>query len=223
METDVDVSIRPGKWIKRGPQPECPPTPISPTRSIRDLISRINSEVDPKEKAKLEAQFRAECRAYDAINPDSMPLDISSVYAEIVETLAPIASEGGVIIAPDIHFPDEITKDRWQDIHRQIIACRRSAARWLAKSRKFATDKWGESYVDQAEQQMELALGIEHKESERHEPDVEAMTASVCRAVTKWGKVIESARWDKDKARAVLESLRPAVEIIKGLEAMAGV
>lgn len=221
-ETDVDVSIRPNKWIKRGPQPESPPPPKSPTQSIRELIQRINSETDPKEKARLEAKFHAECAAYDQLNPDSMPMDISAVYADIVHCIAPIAVEAGVIIAPDIHFPSEITRERWSDIHRQIIACRKSASHWLSKSRKFATDRWGEEFVTRSEEQMELALGIEHKEA-KPDINIDAMTMNVCRSVTKWCKVaMEWDGWDKDKAKHVLESLQPAEAMIVRLRKIAG-
>ena len=221
-EDDELVNPKP-KWIKRGPQPDAGPMPTSGTKSVISLLAKINAETDPIEKAKMEAQFKAECDLYDQIHPDSMPMDIAGVYSEIVSTVAPIASQAGVEIALNGVFEADMKRDKWQVIHRQIIQCKRMAATWLSKSRKFAVERWGIDFVTESEVQMELALGIEHKQAERQEPSVEALTTSVRKVALAWCGVIDQ-RIDTlgcNDALKMLGELKPMVETIHRLEAMA--
>jgi hypothetical protein len=187
------------------------------------LIQRINTETDAKEKAKLEAQFKAECDLYDSINPDSMPMDISSVYADIVRAVAPIAHEAGIVVADEIAFPSDLTQGKWVEIHRQIVLCKRMAATWLSKSRKFAVDRWGIDFVTESEVQMELALGFEHKEIERAEPSIERVLPMLCHSACKWASVAAPMvnQWDREHAAQALEALRPVADVIEALRAVA--
>lgn len=223
MITDLDRSIRPNKWIKRGPQPEVVPPPPNPLIALNNLLARIREEKNPKEKERLEAEFKRECEIYDAINPNSMPLDISAIYREIVTTIAPIANQSAQIIPSDFSMPETVSRDQWLAIHKQIIVCRRSSSVWLSKSRKFASDRWGREFVISSEVQMEMDLGIENKETDTQPThDDEIIPARIKTMLTRWAGVITDSLDDIDKSKAkdALAILEPIELVIKKLRQM---
>ena len=203
MKDDLDRSIRPNKWIKRGVQPEAPLPKPPPMIAVAKLLAEIREEVDPIKKMALEEEFRAQCEAFDAIDPESLPIDIRPLYSEIMS----------VIPGPmDIVIPENIGKDEWLEIHKRILICRRSAGQWVSKSRKFAADKWGMDFVMDSEVQMELDLGIEHKDKpERIETGKELLAAQGI--ATMFQRMIKRApdpsQWDKDRAGKVLAMIEP--------------
>jgi hypothetical protein len=158
MTNDLDTSIRPGKWIKRGPQPEVPATPPLPSIAIAKLLAEIRECTNTKEKEILEAKFNAECATYDALHPDSLPIDAKKLCEDFTASLRPIiGADFGLSIS------ENATQHEWVAMHHQLLQCKRHAAQWLSKSRKFASDKWGVDFVAESEAQLELELGIERK------------------------------------------------------------
>lgn len=222
MTTDLDRSIRPNKWQKRGFQPEVVPPAPSPLVAINKLLAQIREETDPAEKQRLEIQFKDECDAFDAINPNSMPVDIGQIYREIVTTIAPIANQTAEIIPADFEMPETVSREQWLAIHRQIILCRRSVSNWLSKSRKFASDRWGIDFVTDAEVQMEMDLGIEQRDKPKSLSDghreiaaVESFSQSFGKWLVKVGDGIDE--WDRDKAVKVLAMVEPVAAFVEKL------
>ena len=158
MTNDLDTSTRPGKWIKRGPQPEVPATPPLPSIAIAKLLAEIRECTNPEEKKRLESRFSDECATYDALHPDSLPINAKQICEDFTASLRPIVgADFGLSIS------DNATQDEWVAMHHQLLQCKRHASQWLSKSRKFASDKWGIDFVAESEAQLELQLGIEHK------------------------------------------------------------
>ncbi len=211
MSADLDKSTRPNKWIKRGVQPEVAPKPPSPMQAIRSLMEQIRTEQDPAAKAVLERQFEAQCKAHDMVDPNALPVDIGALYASVRD------ATGGVSIA----IPGEVSKTDWQSMHKVILSCRNSAAQWLAKSRKFAADKWGVEYLMESESQLELALGIEHKQRPTRIEDAGAGLRKIEGMVRAFGTIAVDALSDEQVAR-VIELLEPVAAQLEVLRARLG-
>jgi hypothetical protein len=213
MSADLDKSTRPNKWIKRGVQPEVAPKPPSPMQAIRSLMEQIRLEQDPAAKAVLERQFESQCKAHDMVDPNALPVDIHALYASIRGTLS-----HGAIIIPESAIPDNIGKGEWQAMHKAIMGCRNSAAQWLAKSRKFAADKWGVEYLMESESQLELALGIEHKQRPTRIEDAGAGLRKIEGMVRAFGTIAVDALSDEQVARVIelLEPVATQLEVLRG-------
>lgn len=208
---NMTTEEQPKKWIKRGVQPEVPPRPLSETIRIAKLARDIDECTDPTRKAELESAFKAECATYDQINCDEEKR-IVDTYREFMTV-----SAGG-------ELPEEIDRTTWVEFHRKLIQCKRMAATWLSKSRKFAADRWGVDFVVESETQMELALGIEHHPPTEHRPTAQEMLPAVARTAAKWATLAmrESSVWSRHQAAATLEALRPMADMIERLRAITG-
>ena len=199
----------PTKWIKRGPQPEVAPKPVSPLVSINNLAKRIREEFDPAEKERLEAQFKAECDAFDAINPGMREVNIAEVYKEASSAMG-----------STLTIPENVGKGEWTEFHSRLIKCKRSMASWVRDSRRYASGRWGSEFVAAAEQQMELALGIEppaeQAEKPQHKDDI-AFAASIAKRITRWD-MSDIDEWNAAKIDLVLVELKPVEDIIQKLK-----
>lgn len=223
MQTvDIDRSTRPGKWQKRGVQPEVPPTRKSLLVSLHELAAAIREESDPARKAELEAQYAADTKALDELTCDPTSLRLKETLTEIVEVFTPIIDPPAEI-ADEIEMPESMTRAQWQAVHGRILQCSRAAGKWLTKSRRFASERWGDAFVAESETQMELALGLETKaiaeKAEKPERDV-ALAEALGRSFEKWTRVADIEHLPPDKARRILDVLEPVAEVVRKLRKM---
>lgn len=119
------------------------------------------------------------------------------------------------IFRPDgLEIPQDTDQGQWADIHRTILTCARASRRWLKTSRDFATERWGVDYVAEAEVQMELALGIECKTTERVELNPGDKSKGI---VTIEGIVQQFTLWHRKMDKEIETWDRPKLEKALGL------
>jgi hypothetical protein len=216
MTTDLDVSIRPQKWRKRGVQPAVDPTPKALLIALNDMAEQIRIESDPITKKRLEAEYSSRAKEIEKFTSDGTSIKLGEAITEIVATFSPIIDPH-----PDtedgIRMPETMNREQWQEVHSRIMQCKRAAAGWLARSRRFASDRWGIAFVEKCEAQMELALGIEHHE-QSVTPTVDhiKVATSIARRVCRWSNDLDTI--DSSTRQIILETLHPVVEIIKKLQ-----
>ena len=208
MTDDLDTSIQPGKWQKRGAQPEFIPPPPNPLIRINNLVRDIREEKDPARKAELESQFKRECDEFDAINPEARTVDIHDLYTEITAT-----------IGNAVTIPERIGKDEWAAIHKSILAAKASASAWASKSRRYATERWGAAYVSDTEEQLELALGIQRIEQEPQPITPEMTLIRVESMARKLSPLLVGSvdTWNVEQRQQALAAMRPIIELARRL------
>ena len=128
-----------------------------------------------------------------------------------------------------LSISDTTTKDEWEEIHRTIITCRKAAGKWINQSRSFATARWGLDYAANAEIQMELALGIESKDSKEpinpsNKSKAIVTIEGIAQSFKLWSRsmVDEIDRWDQDRIKRALELLEPIEAQAKALRERLG-
>lgn len=210
--SDLDRTTRPGKWQKRGVQPPVDPVPKTNRERLVELLEAIRFAKDPAEKERLERAYTAECEAFDGIIDDPTVSTMPSICTEMAESFS-----SSSLAKVEFQIPPFVEKDQWEGIHRAILACRNSAARWLSKSRRFATERWGADYVARAESQLELDLGIEAK------PDALPMrtvspAARIAAFARSWEKAAKEMgsieKWDESALTESLQALEQLAEAI---------
>lgn len=213
MSDDLDTSIRPQKWQRRGFQPEYIPPPPNPLIRINNLVREIREEKNPVRKAELEAQFKRECDEFDAINPEAKTVDIHALYSEIVSVVVPTGEA--------ISIPERIGKEEWEAIHKSILAAKASASAWASKSRRYATERWGAAYVNATEEQLELALGIQRIEQQPTEPTTEATLTRIASIANRLSPILGGNldTWNEQQRQQALNAIMPIVELAKRLGA----
>jgi hypothetical protein len=222
--TDLDRSTRPGKWIKRGVQPEVEPSRKSILVSLAELAASIREEADPHRKAELEAQYAADTKALDALTCDPTSTDLKTALAEIADCFTPIV-DPPADIAEELEMPETMTRDQWQHVHSRILQCNRASNRWLSKSRRFATERWGDAYVAECEQQMEMALGLEPKPLPLPPPDTSrdiVLAESINKTFLRWVKVVDLDHMTQTRAEMLLAQLEPVADMVRKLRRVAG-
>ena len=222
MQTsDLDRSIRPGKWQKRGVQPEVQPTRKSLLASLHELAVAIREEPDPRKKTDLQRQYKAETKALDALTSDPTSAKLKEALVEIVDVFSPII-DPPADIADEIEMPESMTRGQWKNVHGRILQCNRFASKWLNKSRKFASERWGDEFVSKSEHQMELSLGIESKQSEGKKQSYErevAVAVSLAKGFTRLLKITESINdWPLEKSELILSALNSIDEMSAALK-----
>jgi hypothetical protein len=116
----------------------------------------------------------------------------------------------------ELSIPDDTTQEQWAEIHRSLLVCKKSAAKWLSQSRSFASDRWGLDYVAETEVQLELSLGL--PEPTKPEPlnpadkskaivTIEGVHQSFVLWQRKMSGEVET--WDRDRLNRALELLTP--------------
>jgi len=135
-------TLLPGQWVRRGIQPEVPPRAPSAIVSLLRLASEIEEERDPVTRARLQTRYRGEAAALADLATDIYEGKLLAVHAEIVAALAPIAAPID---------PADMTRQRWQTLHKALLVARRRAAQWITVSRHFAVERWGSDFVTAAE------------------------------------------------------------------------
>ena len=170
MTNDIDISTRPDKWKSRGEQPEVKATVRPPLLAINELAARIREETDPVAKARLEVEYRKQEEELDALSSCQSSANLKGALSEMVDTFSVIVDPPDDMTT-ELAMPESMNREQWLVVHERIIKCKRAAAGWVSKSRRFATERWGQDFVTDAEVQMELALGIEAPTETPSKPD----------------------------------------------------
>lgn len=137
-------------------------------------------------------------------------------------TILPLPSAafhlGTLDIAP------EATREEWQDIHRSILLCKASAARWLKQSRDWATERFGIEFVAETEVQLELQLGLQLPEEkpQLNPADKTRGILTIEGIATKfqlWQRKMSEdfASWDSNQLTKAIELLEPIEQQTKML------
>jgi hypothetical protein len=129
----------------------------------------------------------------------------------------------------ELSIPTDTTQEQWAEIHRSLLVCKKSAAKWLSQSRSFASDRWGVDYVAETEVQLELSLGL--PEPVKPEPlnpadkskaivTIEGVHQSFVLWQRKMSGEVET--WDRDRLNRALELLTPMEQQAKRIRELLG-
>ena len=199
-EARLATQATPHKWERRGVQPEVVPVKPSGFTALMRLAAAVAEASDPAEKAQLEAEYRKEATSVADLTEDIGDHKLRLIEGEMIAAgFAPIVE------------PEEMSRKDWTAFHSRLMACKRKAAAWLARSRDFAIERWGNDFVEKSEAQMELALGIEPRQLPQRDdaPEVR-MAATVAKKVARF-EGADLAAWKVDDLRAVADALNPVV------------
>jgi len=115
-----------------------------------------------------------------------------------------------------LNLPATLTADDWTDVHRDILTCKKLASKWLSQSRDYATNRWGEEFMNDTELQLELKLGIDLPEAKPTLNPADKTKAIVTieglsQSFILWQRKMsdEIQGWDKDRLNRALELLEP--------------
>ena len=136
--------LGPGKWVRRGLQPAVEPSKPSGFSALMRLAAEIREEFDPTAKAKLEARYKVEAAALADLSLDPRELHLRELCAEVVSTF-------GGVTAADLDEPECWGRREWLAFHARLLICLRRSCHWLAVSRRFGCERWGESFLTIAE------------------------------------------------------------------------
>ena len=134
--------LGPGHWVRRGIQPEVEPAKPSGLTRLMRLAQEIREESNPAAKAMLEARYRQEAVALAELALDVNETKLLGVHAEITSVLEIVTQPLDVA---------GLTRADWQTLHRAILIIRRRSMQWLTTSRRFGAERWGQTFVDDAE------------------------------------------------------------------------
>ena len=67
------------------------------------------------------------------------------------ELCAEVVATFGGVTAADLDEPECWGRREWLAFHARLLICRRRSMAWLTHSRRFASERWGQGYVDDAE------------------------------------------------------------------------
>jgi len=121
------------------------------------------------------------------------------------------------IITPEgLIIPDDTNQDRFVQILRTVIICKRASGKWISDARKFGVAKWGIDYVAETEVQLELELGIECKDKPAPLNPADKSRAivtieGIAQSFSMWHRKMaaEVETWDRDRLTRALELLEP--------------
>jgi hypothetical protein len=115
-----------------------------------------------------------------------------------------------------IEFSQEIGRDEWADIHKNILLARHASRRWLKQSREFAESKWGAEYVASVEVQAEFAFNLPApKEKPALNPEDKSKAIVTIEGISQsfamWSRKMSGQveQWDKVRLEKALELLEP--------------
>ena len=135
--------MEPGQWVKRGPQPAVEPPPPSGLSALMRTAAEIREESNPAAKALLEARYKVEAAALADLSLDVDERKLEGVHAEIASVFGQIATQPLDVAG--------LTRADWQTLHHAILIIRRRSMQWLITSRRFGAERWGQTFVDDAE------------------------------------------------------------------------
>lgn len=115
-----------------------------------------------------------------------------------------------------LNLPDNLTPAEWTDVHKDILTCKRAAAKWLQQSRDYSNRRWGMAFTADTEAQLEFDLGIALPETKPALNPADKTKAIVTieglsQKFELWQRKMDSeiATWDADRLNRALELLTP--------------
>ena len=165
-----EPELGPGHWVRRGIQPEVEPAKPSGLTRLMRLAQEIREESNPAAKAMLEARYRQEAVALAELVLDVNETKLLGVHAEITSTFGQIATQPLDVAG--------LTRGDWQELHHALLVCCRRSMQWLAVSRRFGRERWGETFVDDAEDNPP------HARRHAQEPRSAVATLDACHGAT---------------------------------------
>jgi hypothetical protein len=115
----------------------------------------------------------------------------------------------------ELTLPETLNKAEWTDLHRQLLLCKKAAAKWLQQSRDYSTSKWGLEYTADTEAQLELDLGLILPEKPDLNPADKTKAFVTIEGLSQkfemWERKMhdEIDTWDKPRLERALELLTP--------------
>jgi len=127
-----------------------------------------------------------------------------------------------------LNIPDDLDETQWKVMHNTILLCRASSRAWLKQSRTYASERWGIDFVVEAEEQMELTLGLPEPKPDKVKlnPDDKSRAIvtieGICQSFALWQRKMapEIERWDRErltKALALVEPIEAQAKRIREL------
>ena len=115
-----------------------------------------------------------------------------------------------------LNLPNNLTPAEWTVLHKDILVCKKAAAKWVKESRNYSTSRWGQDFTIDTEIQLEMDLGLSIPE-----PDLSLNPADKSRGIVTieglsqkfelWQRKMEDEidTWDADRLNRALELLTP--------------
>ena len=126
-------------------------------------------------------------------------------------------------------LPTTLTKAEWSDIHRDLLTCKKAAAKWLQQSRDYSTDRWGMEFTADTEAQLELDLGLALPEAKPALNPADKTRAiltieGLSMKFEMWQRKMsdEIQQWDADRLHRALELLTPFEQEAKRIRSLIG-
>lgn len=118
---------------------------------------------------------------------------------------------------PDtIEFSQDISRDEWATIHRNILLARHASRKWVRQSREFAEARWGAEYVADVEVQAEFAFNLPApQEKPKLNPDDKSKAIVTIEGISQsfslWSRKMSDQieKWDKVRLEKALELIEP--------------
>jgi hypothetical protein len=115
-----------------------------------------------------------------------------------------------------LNLPDNLTPAEWTALHRDILVCKKAAAKWVTESRNYSTSRWGQDFTIDTEIQLEMDLGLAMAEPapSLNPPDKSRGIVTIEGLSQKfelWSRKMEDEidTWDADRLNRALELLQP--------------
>lgn len=113
-------------------------------------------------------------------------------------------------------LPETLTPAEWTSIHRDILTCKRAAAKWLQQSRDYSNSRWGMEFTADTEAQLEFDLGLALADAKPNLNPADKTKAIVTieginQRFILWKRKMdeEVTTWDSDRLNAALNLLEP--------------
>lgn len=113
-------------------------------------------------------------------------------------------------------LPETLTPAEWTGIHRDILTCKRAAAKWLQQSREYSNERWGMEFTADTEAQLEFDLGLalpDAKPSLNPADKTKAIVTieGINQRFLLWKRKMdeEVTAWDSTRLNAALNLLEP--------------
>lgn len=115
-----------------------------------------------------------------------------------------------------LNLPDNLTPAEWTDVHKDILTCKRAAAKWLQQSRDYSNGRWGMAFTADTEAQLEFDLGIALPDAKPALNPADKTKAIVTieglnQKFILWQRKVdeEITNWDETRLKAALNLLEP--------------
>ena len=126
-------------------------------------------------------------------------------------------------------LPENLTPTEWTSLHKDLLLCKRAAAKWLQQSRDYSTSRWGMEFTADTEAQLELDLGLALPEAKAqlNPPDKTSAIVTIeglSQKFSLWERKMhdEIDQWDRDRLNRALELLAPMTATADRIRSLLG-